>query len=59
MEIMNIKQAAEFLCVHPNTLRKWVREGKVPGSKIGSKWTFVKADLLEVIRDYRVLPVNG
>lgn len=29
MELVTIKEAAEILGVHPQTLRRWEREGKI------------------------------
>jgi excisionase family DNA binding protein len=32
---LNIMQAAEKLQVQPNTVRNWIKQGKIPGRKIG------------------------
>lgn len=33
--ILTVEQAAEKLQVRPNTVRAWLRQGKIPGRKIG------------------------
>ena len=40
--ILNIKEVSKYLDVHPATIYKQVRGGKMPGFKIGSDWRFHK-----------------
>ena len=40
--VMNIKEVSQYLDVHPATIYKYVRSGKIPGFKIGSDWRFQK-----------------
>ena len=35
MNLLTIKQAAELLSVHPNTIRNWIRAGKIKAMKFG------------------------
>jgi excisionase family DNA binding protein len=35
-----IEEAAKIARVHPDTLRKMAKDGKVPGTKIGRSWVF-------------------
>ena len=35
---LNIKEAAELLRVHPNTIRNWLKSGDLPGRQIGRLW---------------------
>ncbi len=37
-QFVTLEQAARDLSVHIGTVRRWVREGKVPASKIGRKY---------------------
>lgn len=37
---MTLAEAAEFLRVHPVTLRRLASRGQVPASKVGSSWRF-------------------
>lgn len=41
-EIMNTKEVSEFLKLHPFTVNKLAREGKIPAFKIGADWRFHK-----------------
>ena len=44
-EIMDILEAAEYLGLHPETLRAKARAGALPAAKLGRRWRFRKADL--------------
>jgi len=37
-QFVTLEAAARDLCVHIGTMRRWVREGKVPATKIGRKY---------------------
>ena len=37
-EVMTIKDVAEYLDVHPMTIYKYVKQGKIPALKIGASW---------------------
>ena len=50
METLNLKQAAELLNIHRETLRQGAKAGEIPGAKIGKSWVFIKEDLLSHIR---------
>ncbi len=41
-EIMTAKEVAEYLSIHPLTVHKYAREGKIPAFKIGTDWRFHK-----------------
>jgi excisionase family DNA binding protein len=41
-EVMNIRQASEYLGVSPDTLYKYVSEDKIPAFKLGNRWKFKK-----------------
>jgi excisionase family DNA binding protein len=43
--LMNSEQAASLLGVHPKTLQKLAREGKVPAKRIGDLWRFRAKEL--------------
>ena len=49
-EYMNFEQAAEFLNTPRSTLYRWLKEGRVPGHKIGRQWRFLRAELDAVRR---------
>jgi len=46
-EVMNIRQASQYLGVSADTLYKYVAEGRIPAFKLGNRWRFMKALLDE------------
>jgi excisionase family DNA binding protein len=44
-EVMNIRQAAQYLGVSTDTLYKYVGQGKVPAFRLGNRWRFKKSML--------------
>jgi len=44
-EVMNIRQASQYLGVSPDTLYKYVGEQKIPTFKLGNRWRFKKSRL--------------
>ena len=42
-EVMNIRQASQYLGVSPDTLYKYVNEQKIPAFKLGNRWRFKKS----------------
>ncbi len=44
-DILNIKEAADFLRVPVSTVYRLVQNGKIPGVKVGKHWRFLKKDL--------------
>ena len=46
-EIMTPREAAEYLSVHVRTIYRLVKNGEIPGRKIGGSWRFKKEALDE------------
>lgn len=44
-EIMTLEQTAEYLHLHPATVRDKARKGEIPATKLGRQWRFVKTQL--------------
>jgi excisionase family DNA binding protein len=44
-EIMTTKQAADYLHLHPESIKRKAREGELPAAKVGRGWRFRKVDL--------------
>ena len=44
-EVMNIRQASQYLGISPDTLYKYLSEGRLPAFKLGSRWRFKKTTL--------------
>lgn len=38
--LVNLRQAAEALGIHPDTLKKKAQRGEIPGMKLGKYWRF-------------------
>lgn len=41
-EILTAKEVAGYLNLHPLTVHKYARQGKIPAFKIGTDWRFHK-----------------
>lgn len=39
-EIMNVEQVARMLHLHVMTVYRFVKEGKLPGFRVGGRWRF-------------------
>ena len=37
-QVLTVRDVAEFMDVHPMTIYKYVKEGKIPAFKIGANW---------------------
>ena len=44
-EVMNIRQASQYLGISADTLYKYVSEEKIPAFKLGNRWKFKKTRL--------------
>ena len=44
-EVMNIRQASQYLGVSADTLYKYVYEERIPAFKLGNRWRFKKTIL--------------
>ncbi len=44
-EVMNIRQASEYLGISADTLYKYASEGQIPAFKLGNRWRFKKSRL--------------
>ena len=48
-EVMDIRQASDYLGISPDTLYKYASEGFVPAFKLGNRWRFKRSRLDEWI----------
>lgn len=46
-EVMDIRQASEYLGISPDTLYKYASEGTIPAFKLGNRWRFKRSRLDE------------
>lgn len=51
MALLTVEQAAEYLQISPWVIRKWLRENKLPGFKMGREWRIDEKDLNAMIED--------
>ena len=50
-EVMNIRQASQYLGVSPDTLYEYVGEQRIPAFKLGNRWRFKKSKLDQWMED--------
>jgi excisionase family DNA binding protein len=43
--ILNAKELSKFLPLHPETIRKWAREGHIPHRRLGRKVVFLSSEI--------------
>ena len=44
-EILTISELSAHLRVHPTTIYRLLREGRIPGFRVGSAWRFNRASI--------------
>ena len=49
-DLLSAQQAADLIGVHINTMFKYLRDGTVPGKRLGAKWYIDAARLAEVLK---------
>ena len=52
-EVLTAEEVAEYLRIHPYTVRRLARAGKVPGFKIGGQWRFNRSEIDNLINSKR------
>ena len=57
-EILTISELSTHLRVHPTTIYRLLREGRIPGFRVGSAWRFSRA-AIEVWEHGQVGPIDG
>ena len=58
-EVMNIRQASQYLGVSPDTLYKYVTEEKIPAFKLGNRWKFKKTILDQWMEQKSTMNMSG
>lgn len=49
-EILTIEQAADILHLNPQVVRQYLRQGKLPGRKVGRHWRVLEEELTAFVR---------
>jgi excisionase family DNA binding protein len=44
-DILTIAELSDHLRVHPTTIYRLLREGRIPGFRVGSAWRFSRASI--------------
>ena len=50
MKSLGLHEAASFLRMHPEEVRRRARLGLLPGAKPGKRWVFLEQDLADYLR---------
>ena len=45
-EVLTLKEVSNLLRIHPSTVYRLIRQGKIPSFKIGIDWRFLKHRLV-------------
>ncbi|MFY0083443.1 helix-turn-helix domain-containing protein [Acinetobacter baumannii] len=56
MHTLSLDQAATFLRMHPEELRRRAKLGLIPGAKPGKSWVFLEDDLADYLRSLYAKP---
>ena len=53
MQLMTVDETAEYLKMSAEMVRRWLREKKLPGVKVGRKWLISKEDIDKLLNDLK------
>jgi excisionase family DNA binding protein len=53
-EVFSAEEAGAFLGLHPDDVRRYARKGMIPCRKVGKRWLFYKAHLVEWLKGNQV-----
>jgi excisionase family DNA binding protein len=59
IKTLGLKEAADFLKMHSEEVRKRAKAGRLPGAKLGKRWVFIESDLAEHLRTFYVQPLQA
>jgi excisionase family DNA binding protein len=48
-EILTTQEVSDLLKLHPKTVNKLARSGRVPAYRIGRQWRFRKSEILKLL----------
>ncbi len=49
--VMTVKDVADYLDVHPMTIYKYVKDGRIPAFKVGDSWRIRRDSIDKWIKD--------
>jgi len=47
----NVRQAARALSVHPESIRDFLRSGRIPGIRVGNRWRVTAEVLAQIVKE--------
>ena len=50
LELLTVEEVAELLQCHPDSVRRMMRQGRLPAVKVGWRWYVRRADFLAMTR---------
>lgn len=56
MKTLDLKEAAQFLKLHSEEVRRHAKAGLLPGMKLGKRWGFIEDDLADYMRSLYAQP---
>ncbi len=56
--LFTVDEAADFLQLHPKTLRRKIREGEIQSTRVGKRYRFTQAQLQDYLGEDCELPVR-
>lgn len=51
--MLGVPEVAQLLGIEPNTLYIWLRNGKLPGIKVGKSWRILKEDVIALLESHK------
>ena len=58
-EVMDIRQASDYLGISPDSLYKYASDGFIPAFKLGNRWRFKKSRLDEWMDPQSSVTMSG
>lgn len=55
MSTLNVKEAADMLCVHPNTVFKLIDDCVIPAARIGRAYVLLEKHVLDYLENQVVI----
>ena len=51
IETLTVEEVAKSLKLHPYTIRRFCREGRIPAFKFGGQWRFRKSEINACLKE--------
>lgn len=55
-DLMVVEDVAAFLWLSPASVRRLIREGRIPAAKLGRRWIVERRSLLDALEEARRVP---